>query len=142
MSNRSKQDAFEELVSSEETLHVMVKMSSSPHSSTFADHMESVSEKDLTIDEIKQGTVEDPSEANSKIDIIKRAVRMRTKVPKELLDDKELPDDARLLGAEYNAIVEDMKDDVKERRRSVLNEVSLSFLANGLLSLDSSQTQI
>jgi len=161
----SKKDAFEELFSSSETLHVTLKrpasvlLTSLPPTSFFT--MENLQDEaaedpedlpslnDLSVAQLKGDAQEDHTDEDS-LGLIKRAVRARSRVPTELLQDETLPDDVKLMCNEYNAVVEDVRGEIavkdkmdvvarQERRKSVLFELSLSAMANGILTAESIQ---
>jgi len=156
----SKKDAFEELFSSSETLHVTLKrpasvvLTSLPPT-TFFSMMDEAAEdpedlpslNDLSVAQLKGDALEAHLEEDS-LGLIKRAVRARSRVPAELLQDETLPDDVKLMCNEYNAVVEDVRGEIavkdtldevskQERRKSVLFELSLSAMANGILTAES-----
>lgn len=156
----SKKDAFEELFSSSETLHVSLNkrpasiiLSNAPPVSLFSlpdddlsgdeDPEDLPSLNDLSVAELKGGEDED----DGSMGLIKKAVRARSRVPTELLKDQNLTDDVKLLCSEYNSVVEEMREEIahpgpqdvvakQERRKSALFELSLSALSNGILTAD------
>jgi len=104
---------------------------------------------DLSVAQLKGDAQEDHTDEDS-LGLIKRAVRARSRVPTELLQDETLPDDVKLMCNEYNAVVEDVRGEIavkdkmdvvarQERRKSVLFELSLSAMANGILTAESIQ---
>jgi len=158
-----KKHDFEELFSSSETLHVSLKrpasvvLTSAPPLSLFSlpdDDMDEPEDpedipslNDLSVAELKGGDEEE----DDSMGLIKKAVRARSRVPTELLKDQALTDDVKLLCSEYNAVVEEMREEIahkdpldviskQERRKSALFEFSLSSLSNGILTADGTQT--